>query len=157
MNGSRIQKSISSIKVRRCGFSLLELLVVISIIAILAGILMPVFSKIKTSGKIRKAESDVRALATAIRAYHLELHKWPGNAEGGTWSNNNYLVIRDLVDNGKRIFFEATTAAEPLLDPFPSNVRTNAYQIKINGDDVTVWSFGMDGTNGGGDDISYSY
>lgn len=140
---------------KKAGFSLLELLVVVAIIAILVGLLMPVFSKMKIKGKENRAESEVRALATAIRAYHLEFHKWPGNADGGTWSNNNYLVIRDLANNGKRIFFEASSDTAPLVDPFSTNVRTNAYWIKIVGDDLTVWSFGADGINGG-KDISFS-
>lgn len=160
MNAQNTRFKSGDYLLNKGGFTLLELLVVIAIIGILIGILLPAFTKIKKASMIKKATSDVTTIAAAIRGYHLEFHKWPGNTDGGTWSNQNYLVIRDLANNSKRIFFEASASDlaqnRPVLDPFGTNVNNNSYRINIYGDQVTVWSCGADGIEGSGDEISAS-
>ncbi len=153
---SKLNKNVSlqGGRINRGGFTLLELLVVIAIIGILAGLMFPAFSTMQKNAKIKRATADVTALSTAIRGYHLYFHKWPGNPDGGAWGVDNYKVIIDLATNGKKVFYEATAANlnQPLMDPF----GTNAYQIIISGDAITVTSYGPDCKTGGGDDISAS-
>lgn len=50
-------------------FTLIELLVVISIIAILAALLMPVFSKVRAKGRIVETRGNLAALEIALRSY----------------------------------------------------------------------------------------
>ncbi len=54
---------------RRLAFTLIELLVVISIIAILAGLLLPVFAKVKAKARIVETRGNLSALEIALRAY----------------------------------------------------------------------------------------
>lgn len=151
------------------GFTLLELLVVVAIIGILVGIMLPAIGGVKIKAQKKKAESDVRSLAVACRAYHTEYGYWVGDdprrGVSRTYLTTDESFMRQLTAadrdaNTRKINFiewqAPTTTDDPgMVDPFRSK---QAYRIAINvtNDVVTVWSFGPDGTNGGGDDITVS-
>jgi prepilin-type N-terminal cleavage/methylation domain-containing protein len=63
-----------------CGFSLVELLVVISIIGLLAGLSSVAISKAMESGKKAKAKGDLTAIVAAVKAYKAEYGRFPSNA-----------------------------------------------------------------------------
>ena len=71
-------KNISS-KIMRCqlGFTLIELLVVVAIISILAAIGLPNFLEAQVRAKVARAKNDLRMLATALEAYHVDNHGYP--------------------------------------------------------------------------------
>jgi prepilin-type N-terminal cleavage/methylation domain-containing protein len=56
----------------RRGFSLIELLVVISIIALLAGLLLPVLSSARKKAKITQAKMEMRNIAAAVSSYQAK-------------------------------------------------------------------------------------
>src|SRR5262245_46123703 len=64
------------------GFTLVELLVVIAVIAILAGILFPVFAKARASARKSTALSNLKQIGAALQMYtadydeHLP-NRWP--------------------------------------------------------------------------------
>lgn len=53
------------------GFTILELLIVISVIAILVGIALPRFKGMQDEGNIAKAKGDIRMLQTAVESYYI--------------------------------------------------------------------------------------
>src|ERR1700722_4074834 len=56
----------------RLGFTLLELLVVIGIIAILVGILVPAVNFVRESSRTAKCMSNLKQIGTAITQYAME-------------------------------------------------------------------------------------
>ena len=136
------------------GFSLIELLVVVSVIAILMAIMFPVLSGIKNNALRKLTETEAKGLASAIRAYHSEFNAWPGVSSDNdqTWTGDNKAVVQLLINQAGRNFYEGVKVNESVLDPF-----SNAYRIKISptNDSVTVWSCGLNRIDdgGAGDDI----
>lgn len=132
---------------------------VVAIIMILAGVLLPAMVKIQQKSRIRKAQAEVKNLATGIRAYRTEYGEWPANpAAGGVWSNNNNVVLAYLVGSGnprKINFFEVNNTGVAITDPFKSNLP---YRIEINvvSNYVVVYSMGPDCVPSG-DDISVEH
>lgn len=124
------------------GFTLIELLVVCVIIALLAGILLPALYRSKRQAKVQQAKAEMRAIKSAILAYHLQNRNWPlpgSDLEPGTQGSNekdyagdNYLIINVL-----------TNQMPPMLDPadFPrwsgatlQDPWGAAYSIRIDKD-----------------------
>jgi prepilin-type N-terminal cleavage/methylation domain-containing protein len=66
-------------KLRRLfGFTLVELLVVIAVIAILAAILLPTLSRAKLAGRVAACKSNLHQLGVALRLYVDDFQFYPG-------------------------------------------------------------------------------
>src|SRR5690242_21922832 len=63
------------------GFTLVELLVVIGIIALLIGILMPALSKARESARQVQCLSNIRQLSTAVISFTAEHKGWMPRSE----------------------------------------------------------------------------
>jgi len=162
------------------GFTLVELLVVISIIAVLLGIIVPSYFSIREKAKYTKAKVTVKNLETAFKAYLDQYRVWPADFGGGAKDIDLAIVnilkgdkIAGKNDAGIAFYeFESTNAAGAFLDPFttstdPYEERPYRFQVDENYDNkitvggqelyrsVIVWSVGTNRTDNGGtlDDI----
>jgi len=85
------------------GFTLIELLVVITIIGILMGILLPAVGAAFKKAKEARANTEVRAIETAMKAYLQEYGKFPlqvsstDDQEYNTGKNAPYPAHKDLI------------------------------------------------------------
>ena len=66
------------------GFTLLELLIVITIIVMLASLLIPAGSKARERARMAKAKSHISALELAITAFQTDFGYYPTNQSGGS-------------------------------------------------------------------------
>jgi len=85
------------------GFTLIELLVVICIIAILAGMIMPLYSNFLKKAKVVKALAGAKGLETAFKSY-LDMYKfWPTAWADGEIKDDIFKTLRG--DNPQGIAF----------------------------------------------------
>jgi len=78
-----------------CAFTLVELLIVVAIIAILASIAIPHLLEAQVRSKVSRAKADVRSLATALEAYHIDWNSYPPTplgSLGSRWSRLAFLT-----------------------------------------------------------------
>ncbi len=69
------------------GFTIVELLIVIVVIAILAAITIVAFNGIQDRARFGSYRSDITAINKAIQMYNADNGRYPGNATAGCWTN----------------------------------------------------------------------
>ena len=130
--GARLSAKLSR------GFTLLEILVVLVIIGLLAGLVGPRLLSQLDRAKVTTAETQIKMLKGALETMRLDLGRFP-NAEEGL-----KILVTAPVDGALR-----TRWRGPYLDgQLPSDPWGNPYQYDPRGRDTnpfTLYSFGPDG------------
>ncbi|MFO7870824.1 MAG: type II secretion system protein [Kiritimatiellia bacterium] len=86
----------------RYGFSLLELLIAITIVFILASMMAATVATVRRSAKRRRAAVEAQALLQAMKRYHTAYGEWPGSPPPGAGDvtfTNCAGVLADLTNN----------------------------------------------------------
>ncbi len=126
---------------RARGFTLIEVLVVIAILAILAAMIVPRIINRPEDARQVAAKQDIATIMGALKLYHLDNGRYPTSEQG-----------------------LAALATKPTIEPVPSNWKPggyidrlppdpwhNAYQYLNPGihGEIDVFSLGADGKPGG--------
>lgn len=83
------------------GFTLIELIIVISVIAILAGIVTPLIGSIMEQARISRMTAEINTLCTAIAGYNQKYNRYPvGNITGLTLPAGTIAVNLPAVSGG---------------------------------------------------------
>ena len=72
---------LQTLKKKKKGFTLLELLVVLAILAILIAIAIPVYKNQKEKAAITAHNANVRVLETAVESYRQDHSELPGDLQ----------------------------------------------------------------------------
>jgi len=130
-----------SVRRQLSGFTLVELLTVIAIIAILMGILLPTVAVVKQSAKKAQAKSDAVMIVNAIEAFYTEYGHYPlpdsvdpgpndvifgDSNDGGSYTNSQ---IMDVLRAREA---EAGIAADKIVN-FRNKVFTEGVVAKKEG------------------------
>jgi len=91
---------------RRGGFTLVEIMIVVAIIALLAAIAVPGFLRARKRSQASRIINDLRLIDSAVDQYAIETNKSSGNAVAITdWTNylkkdtNLYSTGKDILGN----------------------------------------------------------
>ncbi len=127
---------------RTSGFTLIEILVVITVIAILATLVAPSIFQHVGEAKSSTAKSQIEMLATALDAYRLDNGQYPTTQQG-----LNALVEIPTVDtppNWRGPYLRKAVPLDPWNVPYiylaPGTVNVTGYDLM---------SLGLDGKPGG--------
>jgi general secretion pathway protein G len=61
------------------GFTVIEIMIVLSIIGLLAAIALPKYQNYKTNAEIAIVKSDISKISQLLKAYHLEAFEYPNS------------------------------------------------------------------------------
>jgi len=135
-------KNITKATRQHSGFTLIEMLVVLVIIGLLAGLVGPkLFSRVDVS-KVQTAETQIKMLKGSLQTIYLDIGRFPSQAEGLSILNNAPADAKSKAAWRGPYLDEATP-----LDPWG-----NPYQYSLPGRDnqpFALYSFGADGQAGG--------
>lgn len=120
------------------GFTLVELIIVISVIAILIGIALPRLRGMIDEGNTAKAAAELRALQAAVESYYIHNSKTYPASGSATWQT----ALTASTTKPKLI-------GTALSDPFNTTAGTQyQYSKSSNGLYYVIWSVGVDNTAG---------
>ena len=124
---------------KETGFTLLELLVVLGIIAMLAGIVGPQVMKHMGESKIKAAKVQIEDLSATLDMYKLDLGNYPTSEEG-------LKALIESPDSAKRWNGPYLRKSKVPLDPWQ-----NEYKYVFPGEHgkFDLFSLGADGKEGG--------
>jgi general secretion pathway protein G len=109
------------------GFTLIEVMVVVVILAILATVVVPRIMDRPDQARVTRAQQDIRAVEAALNLYRLDNFRYPSTDDG----------LEALVPK--------------YLDSLPEDPWGNRYLYLSPGEkgEFDVYSYGADGTEGG--------
>jgi general secretion pathway protein G len=133
-------------KTLESGFTMIELLVVLVILGLLAGLVGPQFFGKVDSAKVRTAETQVKMLKMALQTYRLDVGAYPNDLDE---LRQAPAAVKSYWDG-------------PYLDEnLPKDPWNNDYQYRLDSkaeQGFYLYSLGADGAEGGEDlngDIGY--
>jgi prepilin-type N-terminal cleavage/methylation domain-containing protein len=128
----------------RGAFTLIEMLVVITIILILVGMLVPAVRKMMVESARSKAASQVMAVANAIQAYRNTFGQWPGQTQGARDNVASHKDILNALTNNLRSQTFLEPKGEWLIEGYLVDPWRHVMVIAMDENDDGKVSVGID-------------
>ncbi|MDN5862502.1 MAG: type II secretion system major pseudopilin GspG [Salinisphaera sp.] len=100
-----------TIRDRQGGFTLIEIMVVVVILAILAAIAVPRIMDRPDVARVTKAKQDIRVIGSSLRLYRLDNFRYPTTEQG----------LQALVE-------------KPSSEPVPEHWKSGGYLVRLPSD-----------------------
>jgi general secretion pathway protein G len=128
-------------RIRQGGFTLIEIMVVVVILSVLGALVVPKIIDKVDFAKVKRAQSDIRAIQTALDLYRLDNFKYPTTEQG------LQALVKQPVD-------PSLTNYNPngYLPSLPKDPWGNVYLYAspgVDGRDYDIITYGADGKPGG--------
>jgi len=126
---------------RARGFTLIEIMVVVAILAILAAAVIPRIMDEPDKARVVKAKNDIRAIEAALNLYRLDNYAYPTTDQG----------LESLISAPSLGPEPANYKEGGYLNKMPKDPWGNEYQYLSPGEngEIDVYSLGADRTPGG--------
>ena len=130
---------LQKMRSKRGGFTLIELMIVIAIIAILAAILVPNFIRARAQGQVTACKSNLKNIATALEMYSTDYGgRFPTAIASGGVLTPNYLRTLPTCPGAGSVTYESSG--------YSSTSSPDAYNINCNttnhkGVDITIGGY----------------
>ena len=129
----------------RSGLTLIELMVVVIIIAALAGMVLPKVLPASRDAKRRIAKGEIGSITTALKLYYLHNDRFPSTDEGLD-------ALISQVPSAKN-WHGPHLDGDDYEDPWRRSYRYR-HPGTQSSKDFDIWSVGEDGQEGTADDVS---
>jgi general secretion pathway protein G len=136
---------------RRRGFTLMELLVVLGILAMLMGLVVPSIMKSQGKADVSNTKIQIKGLVGCLKQYKIDMKEYPTTEQG-----LRALLEKpaDLSDEKAEKWDGPYTENDELpKDPWGHDYQYEYPPKKGTGDAPDLWSFGPDGEDGTDDDV----
>lgn len=136
---------MSTLRERRgqaAGFSLIELMIVVAIIAILAAIAVPIYSNYITRSKLTEAQNNLSALRVQMEQYFQDNRQYTSAGGTGTTTGCGVLMPTSIASNGGNSIAKYFS--------YSCNATASTYTITATGNPGTPtanFEFTIDQTN----------
>lgn len=121
LQGQERRAVIVSIHRRFAGFTMIELLVVITIIGILIALLLPAVQEAREAARRIQCANQIRQLALSAHNYHAAWNSFPPGVDHAASDRTSlYVILLPFIENGN--FYEHWTAADANCDALAGTV-----------------------------------
>lgn len=156
------------LRMRRTGFTLMEIMVVIIVIAVLASVAGPMVNNITEQGRQTATKSTMANLKTALTQYVADCTRYPHTGDSYSATNiNNAMEILNTTEGTNILFnldatctgwtrqgYNTTTWKRrwkgPYMETTPDDYMMDAWQNRLRykaaGKMIYLWSAGTDGS-----------
>lgn len=125
-------------------FTLVELLLVLVILAVLAAMIVPKFTKRSEQARVAATSTDIANMGTALDAFEIDTGRYPTSDEG----LKALVEMPGNIKDWKGPYLKKSVGNDPWGQPYiyraPGQHNTTSYDL---------YSFGPNAQEGGGDDI----